>query len=158
MKPWLKLTLGIVVVVVGIATFMSLYTVNMREQALVIQFGEPIKVIEDPGLHFKWPWRSVTYFDKRVLDYDARTVEVPDPGFVHDLDAMAEAITDRTREIFIANPNNPTGTLVGQGEIDRFMERVPEGVIVIFDEAYYEFLDSPPDTLKPHSTSGRAAP
>jgi histidinol-phosphate aminotransferase len=80
--------------------------------------------------------------------FGARTIEVNDPGFVHDLDAMADAITGRTREIFIANPNNPTGTMVGQDDIDRFMERVPEEVIVIFDEAYYEFLDSPPDTLK----------
>ena len=80
--------------------------------------------------------------------FGARTIEVNDPGFVHDLEGMAEAITDRTREIFIANPNNPTGTMVGQDEIDHFMERVPDRVIVIFDEAYYEFLDSPPDTLK----------
>ena len=80
--------------------------------------------------------------------FGARTIEVNDPGFVHDLEGMAEAITERTREIFIANPNNPTGTMVGQDEIDRFMERVPDRVIVIFDEAYYEFLDSPPDTLK----------
>jgi histidinol-phosphate aminotransferase len=80
--------------------------------------------------------------------FGANTIEVNDPGFVHDLDRMADAITERTREIFIANPNNPTGTMVGQEEIDRFMERVPEDVIVIFDEAYYEFLDNPPDTLK----------
>ena len=80
--------------------------------------------------------------------FGARTIEVNDPGFIHDLEGMAEAITERTREIFIANPNNPTGTMVGQDEIDRFMERVPDRVIVIFDEAYYEFLDSPPDTLK----------
>jgi histidinol-phosphate aminotransferase len=80
--------------------------------------------------------------------FDARTVEVDDPGFKHDLDAMADAITERTREIFIANPNNPTGTLVSQAEIDRFMDRVPEHIVVIFDEAYYEFLDEPLDTLK----------
>jgi histidinol-phosphate aminotransferase len=61
---------------------------------------------------------------------------------------MAAAITPRTKEIFIANPNNPTGTLCHQEEIDRFMERVPEHVVVIFDEAYYEFLDDPPDTMK----------
>ncbi len=58
------------------------------------------------------------------------------------------AITPRTRQVFIANPNNPTGTLVGQEEIDRFMERVPEHVLVIFDEAYHEFLDNPPDVVK----------
>jgi histidinol-phosphate aminotransferase len=73
---------------------------------------------------------------------------VPDPGFVHDLDAMADAITDKTRLVFIANPNNPTGTVVDQAAIDRFMARVPEHVVVAFDEAYYEFLDTPPDTLK----------
>jgi histidinol-phosphate aminotransferase len=61
---------------------------------------------------------------------------------------MADAITDKTRLVFIANPNNPTGTMVNQEAIDRFMARVPEHVVVVFDEAYYEFPDSPPDTLK----------
>ena len=80
--------------------------------------------------------------------FGAVTVEVPDPGFVHDLDAMADAITPRTREIFIANPNNPTGTMVSAEQIERFMQRVPEHVVVVFDEAYHEFLDNPPDTLR----------
>lgn len=80
--------------------------------------------------------------------FGAKTVEVDDPGYAHDLEAMADAITPRTREIFITNPNNPTGTLVSQAEIDRFMARVPEHVVVVFDEAYYEFLENPPDTLK----------
>lgn len=80
--------------------------------------------------------------------FGADTIEVPDPGFRHDLDAMADAITPRTKKVFVANPNNPTGTLVGQEEIDRFMDRVPEHVTVVFDEAYHEFLNDPPDTLK----------
>jgi histidinol-phosphate aminotransferase len=80
--------------------------------------------------------------------FGARTIEVPDPGFAHDLDAMAAAITPKTREVFIANPNNPTGTLLSQDEIDRFMAKVPEHVIVVFDEAYFEFNENPPDTLK----------
>ncbi len=80
--------------------------------------------------------------------FGATTVEIPDPGFVHDLEAMADAITPRTRQLFIANPNNPTGTLVSAEEIDRVMKRVPEHVIVIFDEAYHEFLADPPDTLR----------
>ncbi len=80
--------------------------------------------------------------------FGANTIEVPDPGFVHDLDAMAAAITPETRELFIANPNNPTGTLVDEETIDRFMDKVPGHVIVIFDEAYYEFLSEAPDTLK----------
>jgi histidinol-phosphate aminotransferase len=80
--------------------------------------------------------------------FGARTIEVPDPEFRHDLEAMAAAITPRTREVIIANPNNPTGTAVTQEEVDRFLERVPERVIVVFDEAYYEFLEAPADSLK----------
>ncbi len=80
--------------------------------------------------------------------FGARTVEVPDPGYTHDLPAMLAAITPRTRQVFIANPNNPTGTLVGQEAIDRFMDKVPEHVLVIFDEAYFEFLDEPPDVIR----------
>jgi histidinol-phosphate aminotransferase len=80
--------------------------------------------------------------------FGAKTVEVPDPAYTHDLDAMLASITWRTRQVFIANPNNPTGTMVGQQTIDRFMDRVPDEVLVIFDEAYYEFLDNPPDVLK----------
>jgi histidinol-phosphate aminotransferase len=80
--------------------------------------------------------------------FGAKYVEVPDPEFVHDLEAMADAITPETRLLFIANPNNPTGTMVGQAALDRFMARVPEHVVVAFDEAYHEFLDDAPDVIK----------
>ena len=80
--------------------------------------------------------------------FGAKYVEVNDPDFIHDLDAMADAITENTRLVFIANPNNPTGTMVDQNAIDRFMDRLPAHVIAVFDEAYIEFPDSPPDTLR----------
>jgi histidinol-phosphate aminotransferase len=80
--------------------------------------------------------------------FGARTIEVPSPELRHDLDAMIAAITPKTRLIFIANPNNPTGTLVRQEEIDQFVARVPEHVVVVFDEAYFEYLDNPPDTIR----------
>jgi len=80
--------------------------------------------------------------------FGAKVVDVADPDFVADLDAMLAAITPKTKEVFIANPNNPTGTMVFQAEIDRFMERVPEHVMVVFDEAYFEFLDEAPDVIK----------
>lgn len=80
--------------------------------------------------------------------FGARYVEVADPGFVHDLDAMAAAVGPETRLVFIANPNNPTGTMVGQAALDRFMDRLPDHVVAVFDEAYHEFLDDAPDTLK----------
>jgi histidinol-phosphate aminotransferase len=80
--------------------------------------------------------------------------EVPDPGFVHDLEGMADAITPDTRLVFIANPNNPTGTLVGQEEIDRFVDRLPDHVVAVFDEAYFEFLPDAPDAIK-HVKAGK---
>lgn len=80
--------------------------------------------------------------------FGARTIEVPSPDLRHDLEAMIAAITPKTRLIFIANPNNPTGSLARQEEIDRFIERVPQHIVVVFDEAYFEYLDDPPDTLR----------
>jgi histidinol-phosphate aminotransferase len=86
--------------------------------------------------------------------FGAKYVEVDDPEFIHDLDAMAAAITNRTRLVFVANPNNPTGTVVTQEAIDRFVEKIPAHVIAVFDEAYFEFLDTPPDVLK-HVRAGK---
>jgi len=86
--------------------------------------------------------------------FGAKYVEVDDPGFVHDLDAMAAAITPQTRLVFIANPNNPTGTQVTQEAIDAFVDRLPTHAIAVFDEAYFEFLDTPPDVLK-HVHAGK---
>ncbi len=80
--------------------------------------------------------------------FGARTIETPSPDHRHDLDAMLGAITLKTKIIFIANPNNPTGTLLAQDKIDNFMSRVPENIVTIFDEAYIELLNDPPDILR----------
>lgn len=80
--------------------------------------------------------------------FSVRTIETRSPDYQQNLDAALEAITPKTRLIFIPNPNNPTGTLVSQSAIDHFMSRVPDTIIVVFDEAYFEFLDDPPDTLR----------
>ena len=106
------------------------------------------KAFLNPGDEIVTARHAFVVYKLMATLFGATTVEVPDPGFHHDLDAMAAAITPKTREVFIANPNNPTGTLLSQAEIDRFMDKVPEHVVVVFDEAYYEFLDTPPDTLK----------
>jgi len=86
--------------------------------------------------------------------FGAKYIEVDDPNFIHDLPAMAAAITPDTRLVFVANPNNPTGTQVSQEEIDNFIEKIPPHVIAVFDEAYFEFLDTPPDVLK-HVHAGK---
>jgi histidinol-phosphate aminotransferase len=80
--------------------------------------------------------------------FDARTIETPTTNFQPDLDLMLGAITSKTKVIFIANPNNPTGALIAQDTIDNFINRVPDGVITVLDEAYFEFLGNPPDTLR----------
>ncbi|MGB3120136.1 MAG: histidinol-phosphate transaminase [Verrucomicrobiales bacterium] len=125
------------------------------ERSNVILGNGSNEIIEFIGHGFLQPGDNVVVAQHAFVVYKlmatlfgAETIEVPDPGFVHDLDAMAAAITPRTKKVFIANPNNPTGTLVEQAAIDRFMEQVPEHVTVVFDEAYHEFLNDPPDTLK----------
>ena len=80
--------------------------------------------------------------------FGARTIETASPDYRHHLDAMLAAITPRTRLIFIANPNNPTGTLLAQTEIDHFVDALPARIVVAFDEAYFEYVDHPPDALK----------
>jgi histidinol-phosphate aminotransferase len=80
--------------------------------------------------------------------FRARMIETPSPDYQQNLEDALEAITPKTRLIFIPNPNNPTGTLVSQSAIAHFMSRVPAGITVVFDEAYFEFLDDPPDTLR----------
>lgn len=70
----------------------------------------------------------------------AKGVSVPAKDYGHDLDAMATAINERTKMVFIANPNNPTGTFLSTAEIKAFLDKVPEHVIVVLDEAYYEYV------------------
>ncbi|WP_370280146.1 histidinol-phosphate transaminase [Pontibacterium sp.] len=80
---------------------------------------------------------------------EANAVVTPAKAYGHDLDAMAAAITERTRMIFIANPNNPTGTWLGEAELRAFLDKVPSHIIVVLDEAYTEYvaLEDFPDGL-----------
>ncbi|UCF88664.1 MAG: histidinol-phosphate transaminase [bacterium] len=104
------------------------------------------------GTETVYAWPAFVVYRLATLAHGGRGVEVPlDSGLRHDLDAMAEALTDRTRIVFVANPNNPTGTRVGRDELERFMDRVPESVPFVLDEAYYEFarhLDDFPDGMQ----------
>jgi histidinol-phosphate aminotransferase len=88
--------------------------------------------------------------------YQAATIAVPMRAFTHDLDAMLAAVTPQTRLLLVANPNNPTGTMVDGAAIDRLMARVPPHVAVVFDEAYIELLppERQPDTLR-YAREGR---
>lgn len=79
--------------------------------------------------------------------FGARLISVPARQYGHDLEAMLKAITPNTRIVFVANPNNPTGTAVSREALAGFLERVPPGVLIALDEAYVEFLAEPLDLL-----------
>lgn len=119
------------------------------------------EIIEFVGHAFLKPGDDVITFQHAFIAYKliatlfgARTIEIATPNFEPDPNALLAAITPNTRVIFIANPNNPTGSLIPPNGIDSFLARVPDNVVTVLDEAYFEFLDHPPDTLR-HIRDGR---
>lgn len=93
------------------------------------------------GDEVMYPWRSFEAYPGMVTVAGASSVQVPlDRDSRVDLDAMLDAITDRTRLIIVCSPNNPTGTYTRQEQFERFLERVPSDLLVIVDEAYIEFV------------------
>lgn len=99
-----------------------------------------------------YAWPAFVVYRLATLAHGGRGIEVPlDSELRHDLNAMAQALTERTRLVFVANPNNPTGTMVGRAELEMFMDRVPPSVPFVLDEAYFEFarhLDDFPDGMQ----------
>ena len=93
-----------------------------------------------PGDHTVFSQHAFTVYPLATQARGARGIVVPARNFGHDLDAMRNAITPQTRVVFVANPNNPTGTWLNPVEIDRFLSHVPRDVLVVLDEAYNEYL------------------
>lgn len=87
--------------------------------------------------------------------FGAKLVTVPAKGYGHDLDAMLAAITPKTRLVFVANPNNPTGTIVSPDALKRFIEAVPPHVVIALDEAYIEFLENKLDLVAEIASGSR---
>jgi len=94
-----------------------------------------IQATAGPGDEVLYAWRSFEAYPIITQISGATSVQVPLRGETHDLGAMAGAITDRTRLIFVCNPNSPTGTVVRRAELTRFLDRVPSDVLVVLDEA-----------------------
>ncbi len=92
---------------------------------------------------------SFPVYDQFTHAMRATLVKTPLRDYCLDLEAMARAVNEKTRLIFVCNPNNPTGTIVTAAQVEAFMAQVPDHVLVAFDEAYYEFVDADeyPDTL-----------
>ena len=129
---------------------------NVDNDQLIVGNGSD-ELIHYIGLTFLSPGDEVIQADTTFSRYEsaavlsgAKVVNVPLKNFTYDLEGIAAKITDKTKLIFIANPNNPTGTIATQADVDKLMSVLPEHVIVVFDEAYNEYVESKdfPDTLK----------
>ncbi|WP_326549810.1 histidinol-phosphate transaminase [Micromonospora sp. NBC_01813] len=103
-----------------------------------------------PGDEVVYAWRSFEAYPIIAATTAANSRRVPNTaGHGHDLPAMADAVTEQTRMVLVCNPNNPTGSSVRRAELDRFVDAVPDDVLVVLDEAYREFVTDPdvPDGL-----------
>lgn len=108
------------------------------------------EAILGPGDEIVFAWPSFVVYPMVAQLMGATSVRVPlADGEVHDLDAMAAAITDKTKIVFLCNPNNPTGTIYDRVAFDVFLEKVPPHVLVVIDEAYFEYVtdDAYPDGM-----------
>ena len=103
----------------------------------------------EPGAEVVYAWRSFEAYPTLVDLSAATSVRVPLKNETHDLNALSQAITPRTRVVFVCNPNNPTGTVVHAAALERFVDQVPADCLVVLDEAYAEYVRDPdvPDGL-----------
>ncbi len=115
-------------------------SVSLCQQLIQITAGAGDEVI--------YGWRSFEIYPLQVRTAGAVPVQVPLTDATYDLDAMLAAITDRTRLIFVCNPNNPTSTVVDPDDLTRFIEAVPDHILIALDEAYVEYIR---DALIPDS-------
>jgi histidinol-phosphate aminotransferase len=99
-----------------------------------------IQITSTVGDEVMFGWRSFEIYPLQVRTAGASPVQVPLRDHTHDLDAMLAAVTDRTRLIFVCNPNNPTSTVVDPDELARFIAAVPPDILVVIDEAYVEYI------------------
>lgn len=113
----------------------------------VIEFAARIFVA--PGDEVVFAQHAFAMYPILAQSIGGRSVEVPARDWGHDLDAMAQAVTGKTRLVFVTNPNNPTGTWFDRATLLRCLRAVPQRVIVVLDEAYFEYVDHPdyPDGL-----------
>jgi histidinol-phosphate aminotransferase len=103
--------------------------------------GQIAAAVVDAGDEVVFGWRAFEAYPIIAAVVGGSAVKVPLRNAVHDLEAMADAITDRTRLVLLCNPNNPTGTAVEEAALTRFLDRVPADVLVVVDEAYHEYAD-----------------
>lgn len=100
-----------------------------------------LQAVCEPGDEVVYAWRSFEAYPIAVQVTGAKAVPVPlGPGAVHSLAAMRAAVTERTRAVLLCSPNNPTGPALGHADVVKFVDSLPEDVLVVLDEAYVEFV------------------
>lgn len=108
----------------------------------------------DPGDDVVFPWPSFEIYPVFAALFDANQIRPPLVDHTFDLDAVAASVTERTKMVILATPNNPTGTPISMGDVGSLLESIPDDVIVVIDEAYREFSDprfgDPVTDLQPH--------
>ena len=111
----------------------------------------------DPGDEVVFGWPSFASYPLAAIKMGATPVRVPLTDYHYDVERMLAAITERTKIVYLCNPNNPTGTMIGRGDVDAYFARVPDHVLTVLDEAYYEYLQEPeyPDGIEEHFKAGR---
>jgi histidinol-phosphate aminotransferase len=123
----------------------------------VAVLAQVVQAAAGPGDEVVFAWRSFESYP--IVTGVAGATAVPvalTPGGHHDLEAMAAAVTERTRVVLVCTPNNPTGAVVGAEELERLLEAVPADVLVVLDEAYAEFVRDPAAADGPAARRGRA--
>ncbi len=111
----------------------------------------------DPGDEIVTGWPSFISYVLDALKLGAAPIRVPLRDDHLDLEAMAAAVTPKTKLVYVATPNNPTGTMTGRGELDAYFERVPEHVLTVIDQAYFEYIEQSdyPDAVAEYLRAGR---
>jgi histidinol-phosphate aminotransferase len=102
-----------------------------------------LEAVGEPGAEVVYAWRSFEAYPLLAELAGVTSVRVPLRDETHDLDAIADAVTENTRMVLVCNPNNPTGTTVREEELVAFLDRIPESVLVVLDEAYREYVRDP---------------
>jgi histidinol-phosphate aminotransferase len=102
-------------------------------------------------------WPSFPSYVLDAIKLGARPVRVPLRDHCYDLEALLDAVTTRTKLVYVCHPNNPTGTMNGREELTRFLDRVPGHILTVLDQAYFEYIDDPdyPDGIEEYFKAGR---
>jgi histidinol-phosphate aminotransferase len=111
----------------------------------------------EPGDEVVFGWPSFTSYMLSTLKLGATPKTVPLSDYHYDLEAMRAQIGPKTKIVYICNPNNPTGTMNSRAELDDYFERVPEHVLTVIDQAYFEYVEEPdyPDAIEEYFKQGR---